>query len=158
MPMKEDRFRELIVRLYTLVDEFEVRFPGRKFTPDGHLFGSIGEAIAEHHFNLKLRRHSEAHVDAATSDGRFVQIKATQRQRAGSVDVKPGALSGYLLVIRVHRTGVFDVIYNGPGNHVVPLTGRLKRREDGAFSIAVSRLEAANKQVPEADRLPHVHT
>ena len=37
---------ELLAFLYRIVDLLEVLFPGRKFTPDGHLVGSIGEVIA----------------------------------------------------------------------------------------------------------------
>ena len=37
---------ELLASLYRIVHRLEVLFPGRKFTPDGHLVGSIGEVIA----------------------------------------------------------------------------------------------------------------
>ena len=36
----------LLGDLYRIVDRLEGLFPGRKFTPDGHLVGSIGEAHA----------------------------------------------------------------------------------------------------------------
>lgn len=32
--------------IYRAVEEFEAAYPLRKFTPDGHLVGSIGEVIA----------------------------------------------------------------------------------------------------------------
>ncbi len=32
----------LLASLYPIVDRLELLFPGRKFTPDGHLMGSIG--------------------------------------------------------------------------------------------------------------------
>jgi integrase len=35
---------------YCLIDELEAMFKGRHFTPDGHTVGSIGEAIAAHHY------------------------------------------------------------------------------------------------------------
>lgn len=48
---------------------------GRKFTPDGHLVGSIGEAMAAHMFDLRLLPAATPKHDATTADGRtFVQI------------------------------------------------------------------------------------
>ena len=44
VPMNKTRFPEIIRELYRLIDELEQMFPGRHFTPDGHLVGSIGEA------------------------------------------------------------------------------------------------------------------
>jgi hypothetical protein len=29
-------------------------FPGRHFTPDGHMVGSFGEALAAHHYGIEL--------------------------------------------------------------------------------------------------------
>ena len=37
-----DCIPELVRDLYKLVAKFEALFPERKFTPDGHLVGSIG--------------------------------------------------------------------------------------------------------------------
>jgi hypothetical protein len=37
----------LISQLYELVDQLELMFPGRLFTPDGHMVGSLGEALAD---------------------------------------------------------------------------------------------------------------
>lgn len=34
-----------ICKLYAITRELELQFPGRKFTPDGHLVGSIGEVL-----------------------------------------------------------------------------------------------------------------
>ncbi len=36
----------LVQELYSIVDRLEELFPGRRFTPDGHLVGSIGEVLA----------------------------------------------------------------------------------------------------------------
>ncbi|WP_155253486.1 DUF6998 domain-containing protein [Bradyrhizobium japonicum] len=35
-----------VTDIYRAVAELEALYPGRKFTPDGHLVGSIGEVIA----------------------------------------------------------------------------------------------------------------
>ena len=69
---------ELVRRLYALVAELEVHFPGRPFTPDGHLVGSIGEVVAAHRYGLTLLRCSAESHDAVTVARLRVQIKATQ--------------------------------------------------------------------------------
>jgi hypothetical protein len=43
-----------VADIYRAVAELEKLYPGRKFTPDGHLVGSIGEVIAAEHFGLTL--------------------------------------------------------------------------------------------------------
>lgn len=45
---------EIIQELFETVQELELRYPGRKFTVDGHLLGSIGEVIAAEHYGLTL--------------------------------------------------------------------------------------------------------
>jgi hypothetical protein len=39
------KMRDLIRQLYSVVVALEEEFEGRKFTPDGHLVGSIGEVV-----------------------------------------------------------------------------------------------------------------
>ena len=46
--------KQKISELLLIVNELEERFPGRKFTIDGHLFGSIGEVIAKYYYNIEL--------------------------------------------------------------------------------------------------------
>jgi hypothetical protein len=41
----DERFSELLKQIYSAVEQLEAMFPGRHFTPDGHMVGSIGEAI-----------------------------------------------------------------------------------------------------------------
>ncbi|MBL8820098.1 MAG: hypothetical protein JNL58_29005 [Planctomyces sp.] len=48
------RFPKLLQDIYAVVDELERMFPGRHFTPDGHMVGSIGEAIAAYYYGLTL--------------------------------------------------------------------------------------------------------
>jgi hypothetical protein len=69
------RLRDLISQLYAVVASLEEEFEGRKFTPDGHLVGSIGEVVAAYAFNLKLLPASNATHDAEAPDGTLVQIK-----------------------------------------------------------------------------------
>ena len=40
-----DKFQHLVSELYSTVNALESMFPGRHFTPDGHMLGSIGECL-----------------------------------------------------------------------------------------------------------------
>lgn len=42
----QDLVAEKIKILYSISQELESLFPGRHYTPDGHMIGSIGEALA----------------------------------------------------------------------------------------------------------------
>lgn len=52
--MNKERLPQLVAELYRVVNELEAMFPGRHFTPDGHLVGSLGECLAAHHYGLQL--------------------------------------------------------------------------------------------------------
>lgn len=71
-----EQVSDLVQRLYALVAEFEALFSGRKFTPDGHLVGSIGKVIAAHRCDLRLFPSSSKSHDGAAQDRRPVEIKA----------------------------------------------------------------------------------
>lgn len=94
-----DHVPGIIERLYTLVGELEKHFPGRKFTPDGHLVGSLGEVLAAYYYELGLLSASTERHDARARDGRMVQVKATQgksvalRSEPVSNSVGPGLCS-----------------------------------------------------------------
>jgi hypothetical protein len=66
-----------VADIYRAVEALEQRYPGRKFTPDGHLVGSIGEVIAAEHFGLTLLPPSHPSHDAKDAHGMLVQIKLT---------------------------------------------------------------------------------
>ena len=74
---------EKIKALYAISRELEQLFPGRHYTPDGHMIGSIGEALAASWYGLELFEASAKTHDAKAPDGRLVQIKATQISHCG---------------------------------------------------------------------------
>jgi hypothetical protein len=43
--MDKNEFPRLLRAIYESVDALETMFPGRHFTPDGHMIGSLGEAL-----------------------------------------------------------------------------------------------------------------
>lgn len=125
---------EIIRQLYQLVSQLEESFPGRKFTLDGHIVGSIGEVLAEHYYGLKLKPASEPIHDAETSDGRCVQIKATQGNKKVAMREEPD----YLIVLKIQRDGTFTEVYNGPGNS--PWREAGKKQSNGQRPISLSKL------------------
>ena len=137
----------LVEQLYGVVAELERHFPGRRFTPDGHLVGSIGEVIAAHRYSLTLRPHSARGYDAVSRDGIKVEIKATQ---GNSVALRETAEQ--LVVLHLSRIGAATEIYNGPGDLVWQASGAMQR--NGQKAIGLAKLKALMKNVPESMRLP----
>jgi hypothetical protein len=67
---------EPVAKIYEAVAELENRYPGRKFTPDGHMVGSIGEVVAAEALGLTLYAMFKPGHDAFDANGE-VQIKMT---------------------------------------------------------------------------------
>ena len=128
-----DQLPAVVQRLYALVTELEAAFPGRPFTLDGHLVGSLGEVLASHYYGLDLLPCSTACHDARSADGRLVQVKATQGK---SVALR--AEPEHLLVILLKRDGTIEELYNGPG--ALAWTNCGKPQKNGQSPIGVSKL------------------
>lgn len=110
---RRDKLCTLIGQLYRIVAALEEEFEGRRFTPDGHLVGSIGEVVAAYAFNLTLLPASNATHDAKAEDGTLVQIKLTGGIGSVSLYGQPQ----HLIVLQL-RNGKFGTAYNGPGFQV----------------------------------------
>ena len=141
--------RSVLTDLYRAVDRLEALFPGRKFTPDGHLMGSIGEALAARMFDLRLLRASTPTHDASTIDGQvLVQIKITQGKQGVALTAEPD----HLLVLLLRRDLSVEVVYNGRGHGPWSQAGKAQR--NGQRGIALGKLRAVDGGVPDAERLP----
>ena len=77
-PDSRREIHELLRLLYHIIDRLEALFPSRRFTPDGHLVGSIGEVLPAYMFDLGLLPGPFHRHDAVAIDGRKVQLKFTQ--------------------------------------------------------------------------------
>lgn len=142
-----DQIPEKIIALYKIVSELEASFPGRRFTPDGHLVGSIGEVLAKHDFDLELLPASTETHDAKSSSGALVQIKATQGTSVG-MRSEPE----HLLVLELSsEDGTHTTIYNGPGALAWQNAGKMQ--SNGQRFISVKKLAELMKQVPTEQRL-----
>lgn len=138
----------LVRQLYAVVAEFERHFPGRKFTPDGHLVGSIGEVLAAHYYGLTLLGASAATHDAVAPDGRNVQVKATQGK---SVALR--SEPAHLLVLHLTPDGRVTEVFNGPGSLAWQNCGRMQ--SNGQCPISLPRLRKLMEGVGEDHRLAH---
>ena len=147
-----DKMRELtaiINELYALTARLEKMYPGRHFTLDGHLVGSIGEVFAAERYGISLFTAGCETHDGKAPDGRLVQIKATQRRSVG-ISEKPD----YLLVFSIDDEGRLSEVYNGPGKPVWQLFAGKKRPKTGQYQVSLSRLKALNEGVLPEDRIP----
>ena len=142
-----DHVPEIVQRLYTLVGELERHFPGRKFTPDGHLVGSLGEVLAGYYYDLELLAASTERHDARARDGRMVQVKATQGK-----GVALRSEPEHLLVLALLRDGTVDEIYNGPGTLAWARIGAPQK--NGQYPLAIGTLRKLMTHVPAQSRLP----
>ncbi len=138
---------EKIREIFRIANELEDMHPGRHFTPDGHMVGSIGEVIAAEEYGLELFEASHPVHDARTQDGKLVQIKATQGDRIAISECPE-----HLVVLKIDRDGGFEEVYNGPGDIAWKLVG--KRQKTGQRQVSLAKLRAAMEEIPERDRLP----
>ena len=122
--LSQKQAAEKIKQLYEISAELERLFPGRHYTPDGHMIGSIGEALAASYYGLELFTASAETHDAKAADGRLVQVKATQISRI-ALSSEPQ----WLLVLRIHRDGTFSKEYNGPGKLAWEHCGKMQKKQ-----------------------------
>jgi len=144
------RLPQLVSELYRTVGELEAMFPGRYFTPDGHLVGSLGECLAAYHYGLELLPASSQGADALV-EGVRVEIKATQGSRV-ALRSRPE----HLLVLKLDREGGFTEIYNGPGDAVWRLVETKPRPSNGQYQVSLSRLASVMREIPDHQRLAMV--
>ena len=146
--MKKYKVQKGILEIYKIVNYLQNEFPGRHFTPDGHMVGSIGEVLVAEKYNLTLMPASNKGFDAKTKSGKKVEIKATQKK---SVAFRSNCQ--HAIVIKINENGTFTEIYNGPGQLIWNEFKGKKTPKNGQFSISLNKLIALNEQVKENQRI-----
>jgi hypothetical protein len=126
---------EPVADIYRAVVRLEALYPGRKFTPDGHLVGSIGEVIAAEALGLTLYPASYAGHDAHDGMGGDVQTKMT----AGH-SVAMYAECVRLVVLKVVSPEEAEVVYDGPGAPAWAHAG--KKGTNGQRVVRLTKLRA----------------
>ena len=144
----EQRFSELLRQIYSAVAGLEVMFPGRHFTPDGHLVGSIGEAIASYHYGIELYPAGHPVFDGR-KDGKEVQIKATQKDDVAVKEAKGGTL----LVLKIDENGAFEEVYNGDADRVWQSLSQKKLSGMREKAISLKQLRALQALVREGEKI-----
>ena len=143
--MLSDKIKEL----YKITNELGSSYPGRKFTIDGHLVGSIGEVIVAEHYGLELLRNSTETHDAVSTEGKYIQIKATQINRI-AISSEPD----YLIVIKLFSDGTWEEVYNGPGKLVWENAGKMQK--NGQRPISLSKLRCLMNSVDRKDTFARI--
>ena len=98
---KMDIIKNKVQKMLGIVTELEAEFPGRHFTLDGHLVGSVGEVLAAYYYGIELYKASTKVHDGCIGD-REVQIKITQQD-----DIVINEKPQYLLVLYLTKRGRF---------------------------------------------------
>ena len=136
----------LLDAMYSASERLEVLFPGRKFTLDGHLVGSIGEVIAAYMFDLNLLRGSNKGHDATAKDGRNVEVKLTQGDTV-ALRHEPD----HIIILHRSRGTKVRIVFNGPGALAWAHAGKMQ--SNGQRPISLKKLRQLNEDVRPADRL-----
>lgn len=138
-----------VQKLIEIVKELEAEFPGRHFTLDGHLVGSIGEVMAAYYYGIELYTAS-AEIHDGEVDGRKVQIKISQQDNI-VISHQPD----YLIVLYLNKNGNIYEVYNGKGN--LPWESAGKRDGHNYKHMRVNKLMELDKQVQECDRITKIN-
>jgi len=134
-----------VAAIYRSVAELEAQYPQRKFTPDGHLVGSIGEVIAAEAFRLTLYPMSQKGHDAFDAKGP-IQIKATAGKSVAMYDC-----CQRLIVLRIIPPGEAEVVYDGPGEPVWKAAG--KKQINGQRRISLSKIRKIAAETMAKDEI-----
>ncbi len=143
---KMEDVRKRVQDLIRIVNELECDFPGRHFTLDGHLIGSIGEVMAAYYYGIELYQ-SGAPIHDGEIDGKKVQIKITQR---GGIVLQHEPDN--LLVLYLKKDGRVFEVYNGPGRK--PWESTVHYDSYNNKHIGLGALKKLDGQVPDNLRIP----
>lgn len=146
--MEHERFKKAMSDLYAVIRKLEDMFPGRPFTPDGHLVGSLGECLVADAYGLTLMAPSNEGYDAVDGSGRKVEIKATQTSC-----VAFRSEPDHCIVIRILKDGSFQEKYNGPGNRIWNEFHGKPTPKNGQYQISLTKLSKLQQFVPLDEKI-----
>lgn len=152
--MNHEEFQKRVQALYQLVSEFEEMFPGRPFTPDGHMVGSIGECLVEDAYNLVLKSPSNKGFDALYKNNKKVEIKATQLKAVSFRSCPEHTIPEHIIIIKILKNGTFEEYYNGPGEIIWAAFTNRKMPSNGQYQISLNKVKKLYAKVPMSNRIP----
>ncbi len=144
-----DNVKQQVQELIKIVNSLETQFPGRHFTLDGHLVGSIGEVMAAYYYGIELYTAS-ARAHDGEIDGKKVQIKISQQDNI-VINHEPE----YLIVLYLNKSGTIYEVYNGPGKE--PWETASKRDSHNNRHMLVNKLMQLDATVKQQDRIQAIH-
>ncbi|MGH6917737.1 MAG: DUF6998 domain-containing protein [Geminicoccaceae bacterium] len=130
---------EAVAAIYKAVQQLQDAYPGRKFTPDGHLVGSIGEVVAAEALDLTLYPSSFPKHDAYDKNG-DVQIKMT----AGK-SVSLYGTCDRLVVLQIMSPEEAEIVYDGPGIEAWAAAGPPQKNGQRVIRLGKLRAIAAGR-------------
>lgn len=142
---------EAVEQLLKIVQNLREAYPKKRFTLDGRLVGDLGEVLAEQEYDLLIFEEIRKHHDALSSDGRFIQIKATMQ---GSLTFPADHIPDYYLGIQIQTDGTITEVFNGPGKIAWEAIRNRKPTKTNLHSISISSLKKLNSIVRNEDRIP----
>ena len=146
---KMNLIKDKVQKMIGIITELESEFPGRHFTLDGHLVGSIGEVLAAYYYGIELYKASAKVHDGCIGD-REVQIKITQQD-----DIVINEKPQYLLVLYLTNKGDVYEVYNGPGEK--PWNSAGKRDSHNNRHMRLNKLMELDALVSEEERIKRIH-
>ena len=139
-----------VQKMIEIVTELENEFPGRHFTLDGHLVGSIGEVMAAYYYGIELYKASAVVHDGCVGK-REVQIKITQQD-----DIVINEEPQYLLVLYLTKKGDVYEVYNGPGSIAWYAAGNPDRH--GYRHLSINKLMQLDGEIAQNERISIINS
>jgi hypothetical protein len=127
-----------VADIYKAVNELERLYPSRRFTPDGHLVGSIGEVVAAEALGLQLHPMSHAGHDAF-DEGGDIQIKMT-----GGKNIAMYADCDRLIVLQIISPEEAEIVFDGPGSKAWATSRKIGK--NGQRVVSLSKLRALERE------------
>ena len=119
-----------VADIYRASAALSARYPGRPFTPDGHLVSSIGEVVAAEALGLTLHPPGYPGHDARDADGRDVQIKLTAGTKVAFY-----ATCDRLVVLKITSPEEAEIVYDGPGAPAWDQAGKAGKNAQRVISL-----------------------
>lgn len=147
---KMNSIKEQVQKMIAIVSELERDFPGRHFTLDGHLVGSIGEVMAAYYYGIELYKASTEIHDGEVA-GRKVQIKMAQQDNI-EIAYEPD----YLIVLYLNKNGNIYEVYNGKGKEAWESAS--KPNKNNKRHMRVNKLMELDRNVDDSEHIKSIHT
>ncbi len=123
-----------VAAIYRAAATLSARYPGRPFTPDGHLVGLIGEVVAAEALELTLHKPGCPGHDARDADGRDVQIKITAGKKVALYST-----CDRLVVLQIVSAEEAEIVYDGSGAPAWEQAGKAGKNSQKVISVHLLR-------------------